>query len=975
MLDIGQQNKKKHRFKSAVLDNLNYSNDNESNTIIEFDDESSEVSNLNTHHKEEEESNFNENCVDEFEEKINYITKRNIVEESKIDNNLKKLMEMDTKDKKGIINILMKEDLIQLNPELIKEKNKKKYKFVHSKNKSVNLIRKGSLDKKSNIQIEPKEKLQKNLKNSNSTAQITKSQIQKNEEKIAKILFEDIPSQNTRKRITTEEIGEKIKKVLDKKRRNLERIEQEIYEKQCEENTFNPSINHRKNEKQRRNLDIFLQDQNNFQKKVEQKRKNLLKRSESERRELNVGKPFINKNSVEIARKLNNDDENVYLRLYNKKNKDKDKEIESKLKISEAEKKPPIKKLKKNRYSYVKSKIKIDNNYCNNSKQMNKVEIKEKNFKTEKNNKILRKKSNTEIVLNEKNKILDIKDLQSNKIIWKKFYNNLDKALKKINITKYEDDIDLEKNQYYTLLYNLGMVTYDPENKDKDKSFNHTSRTTKEKNSDTCLDNTIRLEEKSLVDNSYNLLKVTNENGKIKLSDMKIFLIFVLNLQNYEFYHKFKLNNNPDKIKELFPSENFKKEDIPELIIKKQNEIYLSEIDKSNIKNCKYYYISKSNKIIFTLENSSYIRKDFNVLSINYRNHKDKQDESKLKIDDELFKPKINLKSQKIYQNYKNRINKIYMSTNDTNSTNSQNRKSNLEYFDRILLLDKKRIAQNQKIKEELEKKEKKECTFRPKINLPKKPRVGGDIKNVNRVDELYEHGKQTMKLKRDKKKEEIEFEHQINECTFQPDIYTLIKQKIPYTKFQNDIYNEKEYQVQYERLKQGRLERMVKENKNNRYGLNNELKQFVKDIKEYNYIQKESYFDKSDPYSNNVINSNIKLEEEDNELNFFGDENDKESNNDNDNDKNKIINDNMPLLIIDVNIREGLKKKLYVFEGDTPETLAEKFAQENNLDIETQNKLQKLIKSHMIKLLTKIDEENKSASENSQNIKNKINN
>ena len=167
----------------------------------------------------------------------------------------------------------------------------------------------------------------------------------------------------------------------------------------------------------------------------------------------------------------------------------------------------------------------------------------------------------------------------------------------------------------------------------------------------------------------------------------------------------------------------------------------------------------------------------------------------------------------------------------------------------------------------------------------------------------------------------------------------------------------------------------MVKENKNNRYGLNNELKQFVKDIKEYNYIQKESYFDKSDPYSNNVINSNIKLEEEDNELNFFGDENDKESNNDNDNYKNKIINDNMPLLIIDVNIREGLKKKLYVFEGDTPETLAEKFAQENNLDIETQNKLQKLIKSHMIKLLTKIDEENKSASENSQNIKNKINN
>jgi len=34
--------------------------------------------------------------------------------------------------------------------------------------------------------------------------------------------------------------------------------------------------------------------------------------------------------------------------------------------------------------------------------------------------------------------------------------------------------------------------------------------------------------------------------------------------------------------------------------------------------------------------------------------------------------------------------------------------------------------------------------------------------------------------------------------------------------------------------------------------------------------------------------------------------------------------------LIIDVNIRPGVKKKIYVFEGDTPEGLAEKFGNEH---------------------------------------------
>jgi hypothetical protein len=83
---------------------------------------------------------------------------------------------------------------------------------------------------------------------------------------------------------------------------------------------------------------------------------------------------------------------------------------------------------------------------------------------------------------------------------------------------------------------------------------------------------------------------------------------------------------------------------------------------------------------------------------------------------------------------------------------------------------------------------------------------------------------------------------------------------------------------------------------------------------------------------------------------------------------------DSIPLLIIDVNIRPGVKKKIYVFDGDTAELLAEKFSIEHGiykfnfigLDFETRSKLQVLIQSHMSRLLMRIDEENQSVSEKS---------
>jgi len=72
------------------------------------------------------------------------------------------------------------------------------------------------------------------------------------------------------------------------------------------------------------------------------------------------------------------------------------------------------------------------------------------------------------------------------------------------------------------------------------------------------------------------------------------------------------------------------------------------------------------------------------------------------------------------------------------------------------------------------------------------------------------------------------------------------------------------------------------------------------------------------------------------------------------------------------VNLRPGEKKKIYVFDGDTAEGLAEKFSKEHNLDIDTRNKLKVLIQNHMSKLLMRIEEENQSI--NSENNKSSSN-
>ena len=1031
---------------------------NSSDEIIDFDDEYCEEENDKVQDllSEEHLINKNQNIQNDKLEKLpgeeedqndNNIDEDNIIYDPKV----KELNEIDINNKKAIIDILMNDDLITrkpLNEEIMKEKNKNKYSYIQSslnKNKS-NIIE--SQEKKNLYNnINTQDGSPELVKDINIAANLLKDQIVEENEDVAKLLFDDINKvKNSKKVITGKEIGDKVKKTLENKKKNLEKIEQRIYEEHKSNETFTPIINHRKQDGTRRNLNSFLESQNRFLKNIEDKKQKIINQTESAIKELNAGKPKLNKHSEKIAEKFSGN-EPAYMRLYNKRtnNQKIKEEVEEKLILKEKEEEQKRKEreneLKKNDpYKHVKSKINIFNNkqlkpLVNNNNNSN-------HNQSQSPKKLNRGKSAVNVMrynnlMNIPKKKFDYKDIQSNKILYNKFISHFDEILITLGGEEETNLEELNNYQYHKLLYNLGMVTYPPEQKSKKVEQDN-------KEDEFIAESSLKLEEIKLVNDSFNLLKLNED--KIKVIDIKNFLICVLDFENYNLYLMYKESHEQD-IKDIFPLDKYKKDDIPELIINKQNEELISKIDKANKYNNKYFSISTINKIIFTLDKYINIKKDFSLFSLNYRNQKKKTNDDKILNYMKKqcpFKPEINEKSNKIYQKYKDKVFAMQNETVTSNS-NSQLKKSNMEYIDRILLLDKKRIAETQKIKEEMEKKQIKECTLKPRINqyqLIKKGKKeenkdinkneennNKDIKNKrnvkskNKFQELYEEGRNKIKNKINKTREEIELEEQKSECTFQPNIKELPHKKIPKTNFKNDIYNEKEYKILYERLKHGRHERMVKDSNNNRYGLNDELKQFVKDNKEYNYIQNQQYFDPDDPFYynsmeiNNMMNNlNNQIEQENidkTEITNYNNKskeinkekksnkelNDINQNNNTNTDKNldnnliieksnktaeenisddeddKEKKEDIPLLIIDVNIRQGVKRKIYVYEGDTPEALSEKFAKEHNLDPETKNKLQSLIHSHMQRLLTRIEEENQSNSEKSQNVHNQKSN
>ena len=912
------------------------------------------------------------------------------------DPNVKKLMKMDLGDKEGIIDLLMKDNLVKKTEikidKIIKKQNMAKYDHIEPKvGKSEIGNMKTSYGRKG-FQIEQEEGNPEFIRDINIAASVVKDQIEKENTDVAKILFDEKIGKKTTKRITREQIDEKVRKTLERKKKNLEKIEAQIYEKQKNDETFTPVINHKKGEIiERRNLNKFLRDQKNFTNRIKKKREEIINEKNEKTRLTYSGKPQVDKNSEELAKKLNNTEQPVYLRLYNKRTLESEKKAEKEKlykerKLKEAQKRKE--KLMENNKHYSHIQSKIDMGQKKEEKVVDKFGNVEKVKKENKEEKELQKQKEKlqKNFKKNKNKLLEVKEIPTYKLLFKNFIKRYDEAIESLE-NKNEA---LNEEEIHNLFYTIGMMSnpnkeINDENKEKIESIISNK------------ESPIQLEENKLINLCISSLK--NEQNLINKEDIKNFLICIVGLQKYFFYYTYKSKHE----KEL-EEEKCKKEDLPELIIKKMNEEILSHVDKNNEMNNKYCYKTNDGKVFISLEKGHSIKKDFNFFALNYRNSKKPARDINTLMQERRqfdFKPVINENTNKIFEKYQQK--NIENDTNEDkkpkekekskekndNNDNENKEDPHMKYIEKILLHDKKRVIEIQKAKEELEKKELQECTFKPKINpeyISDKTKKNSSNENKkenkkNRMVELYEKGTADIKKRKNKTREEMEVESQIKECTFQPKKITEV---IPEDKYKNDIYKEKQYKKLYERLKFGRMERLVKESANDRYDLNSDLKNFVrksKKNKNMEYTEEETaseeYIENSHNNTNIIRNSKTSKKEK-NEIsiknNNSSNKNEEENyNNSMSSEEDQMKKEGIPLLIIDVNIRQGVKKKIYVYEGDTPEGLAEKFAMEHNLEEETKNKLQNLIHNHMVRLLTRIEEENQSISEKSQTTHNNL--
>lgn len=66
-----------------------------------------------------------------------------------------------------------------------------------------------------------------------------------------------------------------------------------------------------------------------------------------------------------------------------------------------------------------------------------------------------------------------------------------------------------------------------------------------------------------------------------------------------------------------------------------------------------------------------------------------------------------------------------------------------------------------------------------------------------------------------------------------------------------------------------------------------------------------------------------------------------------------------IPILYIDVNLEEGRKERIVIYEGDRAEELAEEFGKKHHLGEDTVAKLKTVLEVQISSILEKIDEEN----------------
>ena len=135
-----------------------------------------------------------------------------------------------------------------------------------------------------------------------------------------------------------------------------------------------------------------------------------------------------------------------------------------------------------------------------------------------------------------------------------------------------------------------------------------------------------------------------------------------------------------------------------------------------------------------------------------------------------------------------------------------------------------------------------------------------------------------------------------------------------------------------YDRLKKGRFQREIKEAVNDRYGFGDELLNYINNTKEGNSsyysnidnsnvkrtVNNENQISESKEIDGNMASKESEVESD--KINSLGGDDQEEGKSCENENEDFGKKEAVPLLIIDVNVRAGVKKKIYVYDGDTAE-------------------------------------------------------
>ena len=823
------------------------------------------------------------------------------------------------------------------------------------------------------------------------------------------IIENELKKYNIKKNIN---LLEKFQNYVDIKNKNLNIMIQKNEEEFHQKHTFIPQINKKYNDK-KRNFNQFLKDQEEYQQKKIEKISNIKDtQSKKEEEELKL-KPKIQIISEKMAQEKYKGEE-VFSRLYNqntKKTIDKDN----------------IKKNEKNEKNIKTVNNNLNEEYLNNLYQ---------DYK-------LREKKNKEKEDLENKKMKDALNYQarstSNKYLYNKFKNAYKKEIEKI-LTESDKNTKLNLTQLKNLFINLNFI---PKSQSDNENINN------------------------LINEIYENLK--DSKGLMNIDHIFIFCISILKLFEYYILSNYQIstlttiqnesvenNNNNKEITNSVSQKDLKINNFNKLLHKNNSVKYVNSVENKNskldfinkelqnriIKNMKYGGFDIDNNFIISCNHAKLIFKNFLIFYQNYSNPNINKENPNNEFSKENIKKKQMIRastSNSVVHSYKSNKPKIYErnnnnltqnNTDNNNYTNQSTKKqkrnksnSNLGRIEQLYLDNaKKKInieKEKEKYLEQKEKDEKKNCTFKPKINANAQYKnnlipIGNNSILEQRMDFLYKKGTEQILNKKDKTLDEIEVEKYKNELTFKPQINS-----VNYDVFKKN-YDIDDYDIQKfnQRLQKGREERGIRESafergefliqnprnfsekKNDkrfdynkvRNGSKQNKRSFIesschnlsktpiKNIIKYksNSKNKNKIFkSKSKVNSNNTsfnnINSN-KINENENNNDNNNKNNNKNNNENNINNNNsnniKVVKENEnPILQIDVNLKHGLKKKVYVYEGDTAEELANNFSIENGLDDKMKKKLKTLIQQEIDKLLTRIDEESRSTFKSTNNM------